>query len=160
MNKVIMLGRLTRENAVSGEENSKVVRNTIAVQRSFKNKDGNYETDFIPIVAWGKTGEFLEKHFKKGDAIVIDGSMRSGSYEKDGKTIYTLECHVNNIEFSLSRKTDENANSDSEKSDDNNDGNPFTTSDETAPQTDAGTSGTSGDDIFTGGMDQFNDLFN
>lgn len=156
MNKLIMLGRLTRENAVSGEENSKVVRNTLAVQRSFKNKDGNYETDFIPIVAWGKTGDFLEKHFKKGDAIVIDGSMRSGSYEKDGKTIYTLECHVNNIEFSLSRKTDENTNS--EKSDnDNNDGNPFTASDETAPQTDAGTSG---DDIFTGGMDQFNDLFN
>lgn len=156
MNKLIMLGRLTRENAVSGEENSKVVRNTLAVQRSFKNKDGNYETDFIPIVAWGKTGDFLEKHFKKGDAIVIDGSMRSGSYEKDGKTIYTLECNVNNIEFSLSRKTDENTNS--EKSDnDNNDGNPFTASDETAPQTDAGTSG---DDIFTGGMDQFNDLFN
>lgn len=156
MNKLIMLGRLTRENAVSGEENSKVVRNTLAVQRSFKNKDGNYETDFIPIVAWGKTGDFLEKHFKKGDAIVIDGSMRSGNYEKDGKTIYTLECHVNNIEFSLSRKTDENTNS--EKSDnDNNDGNPFTASDETAPQTDAGTSG---DDIFTGGMDQFNDLFN
>lgn len=156
MNKLIMLGRLTRENAVSGEENSKVVRNTLAVQRSFKNKDGNYETDFIPIVAWGKTGDFLEKHFKKGDAIVIDGSMRSGSYEKDGKTIYTLECHVNNIEFSLSRKTDENTNS--EKSDnDNNDGNPFATDSEAALQTDAGTSG---DDIFTGGMDQFNDLFN
>lgn len=156
MNKLIMLGRLTRENAVSGEENSKVVRNTLAVQRSFKNKDGNYETDFIPIVAWGKTGDFLEKHFKKGDAIVIDGSMRSGNYEKDGKTIYTLECHVNNIEFSLSRKTDENTNS--EKSDnDNNDGNPFVADSEAASQTDAGTSG---DDIFTGGMDQFNDLFN
>lgn len=154
MNKIIMLGRLTRENAVSGEDNSKVVRNTLAVQRSFKNKDGNYETDFIPIVAWGKTGDFLEKHFKKGDAIVIDGSMRSGSYEKDGKTIYTLDCHVNNIEFSLSRKTDENTNS--EKSD-NDDGNPFTADAETSSQTDAGTSG---DDIFTGGMDQFNDLFN
>ncbi len=156
MNKLIMLGRLTRENAISGEENSKAVRNTLAVQRSFKNKDGNYETDFIPIVAWGKTGDFLEKHFKKGDAIVIDGSMRSGSYEKDGKTVYTLECHVNNIEFSLSRKTDENTNS--EKSDnDNNDGNPFVADSEAALQTDAGTSG---DDIFTGGMDQFNDLFN
>lgn len=111
MNKIVLVGRMVRDNKVSGENEHKVLRNTVAVQRQYKNKEGNYDTDFVPISAFGKTADFIEKFFKKGDVIAITGRFTSGEYEKDGNKIYTQDITVESVEFVPGTKKDEsNAN--------------------------------------------------
>ena len=98
-NQTTLIGRLTRETETTDGDNV-VLRNTIAVKRDYKNKDGDYESDFISIVAFGKTAEFIEKYFNKGDAIVVGGSIRTGSYtNKDGQKIYTTDVSVDKADF-------------------------------------------------------------
>ena len=77
---------------------------TLAVQRDFKNKDGNYDADFIRCKAFGKRGEFAEKYLHKGMKILAEGRLQSGSYEKDGQTHYTTDLIVDRHEFCESRK--------------------------------------------------------
>lgn len=111
MNKIVLVGRMVRDNKVSGENEHKVLRNTVAVQRQYKNKEGNYDSDFVPISAFGKTADFIEKFFKKGDVIAITGRFTSGEYEKDGNKIYTQDITVESVEFVPGTKKDEsNAN--------------------------------------------------
>ena len=76
MNLVVEIGRLTRDP----EERNGAVRFTTAVTRRFKNKDGQYDSDFINCVAFAKTGEFIQKYFHKGDKIAITGRIQTGSY--------------------------------------------------------------------------------
>ena len=94
MNKVILMGRLTRDPEVrysQGDNASAVARYTLAVDRRFK-RDGEQTTDFINCVAFGKTAEFFANYFSKGDAVEICGSIQTGKYEdSDGKTIYTTD---------------------------------------------------------------------
>ena len=108
MNKVILIGRLTKDPDIKyhGEKNVATMKNVLAVQRGFKDKDGKYGTDFITISAFGKTCEFIEKYFHKGSQIVIEGEWRTGNYEKDGAKIYTNECVVSKVDFCGSKNDD------------------------------------------------------
>lgn len=103
MNKVIVVGRLTRDPEMKytiGESATAIARFSLAVNRKFKNADGEYETDFINCVAFGKTAEFIEKYFNKGMAMGIVGRIQTGSYtNKDGQKVYTTEVVVEETEF-------------------------------------------------------------
>lgn len=104
MNKVILIGRLTKEPAMNTSSNTTVCKFNIAVDRAYK-KDGEQSTDFISCVAFGKTAEFIGKYFSKGSKIVLEGEWRTGSYtNKDGQKVYTNDCVVNRVEFGESKK--------------------------------------------------------
>lgn len=96
MNTVNIIGRLVRENELRySPSGTAVLKNTIAVNRKFK-KD---ESDFVSILAFQKTAELIANHINKGDQFGIDGHIQTGSYEKDGKKVYTTEVVVDNITF-------------------------------------------------------------
>lgn len=103
MNKVELVGRLTRDPEVrysQGEKATAIARFTLAVDRRVKDADGNYGADFISCVAFGKTGDFLEKYFKKGMKIGITGRIQTGNYtNKDGVKVYTTDVVVDDAEF-------------------------------------------------------------
>lgn len=107
MNKFIGSGRLTKEPEVrytSGSEPKAVARYTLAINRDHKNADGNVDADFLNCVTFGKNGEFAEKYLHKGMKIAIEGRIQTGSYEKDGKKIYTTDIVVERHEFVESKK--------------------------------------------------------
>lgn len=103
MNKVVLIGRLTRdpETRISNGGNATATaRFSLAVNRKFKNAEGNYDADFINCVAFGKTAEFIEKYFTKGSAMAIVGRIQTGSYtNKDGVKVYTTDVVVDEVEF-------------------------------------------------------------
>lgn len=103
MNKVIIIGRFTRDPEIkytTGENATATTRFSLAVNRRFKNKEGNYDADFINCVAFGKTAEFIEKYFTKGMAIGITGRIQTGSYtNKEGQKVYTTDVVVEETEF-------------------------------------------------------------
>ena len=113
MNKVELVGRLTRDPEVrysQGENASAIARFSIAVNRRFKNAEGNYDADFINCVAFGKSGEFVEKYFKKGMAIGVTGRIQTGSYtNKDGVKVYTTDVVVEETEFVESKGSGANS---------------------------------------------------
>ena len=103
MNKVQLVGRLTRDPEIrysQGENATATARFSVAVNRRFKNSEGNYDADFINCVAFGKSAEFMEKYFKKGMAIGLTGRIQTGSYtNKDGQKVYTTDVVVEETEF-------------------------------------------------------------
>ena len=109
MNKVMLVGRLTRDPNVrysQGENQMCVARFTLAVdRRRSRNQDANGQTaDFIDCVAFGRTGEFIEKYAHKGTKFNIVGRIQTGSYQnKDGQTVYTTDVVVEEIEFGESK---------------------------------------------------------
>lgn len=108
MNKVILMGRLTRDPDVrhSGEDNSMAIaRYTLAVDRRFR-RDGNDQgADFIGCVAFGRSAEFAEKYLRQGTKMVITGRIQTGSYtNKDGQKVYTTDVVVEEQEFAESKK--------------------------------------------------------
>lgn len=106
MNKVILMGRLTREPEVrysNGAEPLAVARYTLAVNRRFKRKD-EPEADFIPCVAFGKSGEFAEKYFRKGQLVAVTGRLQVRSWDKDGERRWTTEVIVEEQYFAESKK--------------------------------------------------------
>lgn len=111
MNKVILMGRLTRDPDVRYSQTANgsmaVARYTLAVDRRFK-KDGETNADFISCVAFGKVGEFAEKYLHQGTKIVVEGRIQTGSYtNKDGNKVYTTDISVENCEFAESKATSE-----------------------------------------------------
>ncbi|MFQ9516313.1 MAG: single-stranded DNA-binding protein [Eubacterium sp.] len=113
MNKVILMGRLTRDPEVrystSGDNQLAIARYTLAVDRRFKRDGDNQTADFIRCVAFGRSGEFAEKYFRQGTKIVAEGRIQTGSYQdKDGKTVYTTEVVVENQEFAESKAASDN----------------------------------------------------
>lgn len=106
MNKVILMGRITRDPEVrytQGDNASAVARFSLAVDRRFK-KDGDQTADFINCVAFGKTGEFIEKYGHKGTKFVVEGRIQTGSYtNKDGQKVYTTDVVVEQVEFAESK---------------------------------------------------------
>jgi len=104
MNKVILIGRLTRDPEVrSAGENVTVARFPLAVDRRFK-KDGEQGADFPNIVAFGKTAEFIEKYIGKGVKIALEGRIQTGSYtDKNGVKRYTTDIIADNVEFAESK---------------------------------------------------------
>lgn len=109
MNKVELVGRLTRDPEVrytQGENASAIARFSVAVNRRFKNNEGNYDADFINCVAFGKSAEFIEKYFRKGMAIGITGRIQTGNYtNKDGVKVYTTDVVVEEAEFVESKNS-------------------------------------------------------
>ena len=101
MNKVVLVGRLTRDPEVrSTSTGNSNARFTVAVNRNFKNKDGQYDADFISCVAFSRTAEFIAKYFKKGNMICLEGRIQTGSYDaQDGTKRYTTDVVVDNVEF-------------------------------------------------------------
>lgn len=106
MNKVILLGRLTKDPELrysQGNNPMAIARYTLAVDRKFK-RDGEPNADFINCIAFGKNGEFAEKYLHKGIKILIEGRWQSGSYtNKDGQKVYTNDCIVESCEFAESK---------------------------------------------------------
>lgn len=106
MNKVILLGRLTRDIEVrysTGERPTAIARYTLAVQRRF-NREGEQDADFVSCVAFGKAAEFAEKYFRQGTKIVIAGRIQTGSYiNRDGRKIHTTDVVVEEQEFAESK---------------------------------------------------------
>lgn len=107
MNKVILMGRLTRSPEVrysQGAEPVAVARYTLAVNRRFKRKD-EPEADFIPCVAFGKSGEFAEKYFRKGQLVAVTGRLQVRSWDKDGERRWTTEVIIEEQYFAESKNS-------------------------------------------------------
>ena len=106
MNKVILMGRLTRDPEVRytpGENSFAIARYTLAVDRKIR-KDGDATADFINCVVFGRSAEFVEKYFRKGLKITIAGRIQTGSYtNRDGQKVYTTEVVVEDQEFAESK---------------------------------------------------------
>jgi single-strand DNA-binding protein len=107
MNKVILMGRLTRDPDVrysSGDSSTAVARYTLAVDRRFKRNGDDQTADFINCVAFGRQGEFAEKYLRKGVKIAVTGRIQTGSYtNKDGQKVYTTDVVIDEQEFAESK---------------------------------------------------------
>ena len=107
MNKVILMGRLTRDPEVrysQGENPTAIARYTLAVDRRFNRNNDDQSADFIGCVAFGRAGEFAEKYFRKGTKIAVTGRIQTGSYtNKDGVRVYTTDVVVEEQEFAESK---------------------------------------------------------
>ena len=108
MNKVILMGRLTRDPDVrysQGDNSMAIARYTLAVDRRFK-RDGEASADFISCVAFAKQAEFAERYLHQGTKLVVEGRIQTGSYtNKDGQKVYTTDIVVENCEFAESKAT-------------------------------------------------------
>lgn len=105
MNKVIIIGRLTKDSELRYTESELAICDfTLAVDREYK-KD---ETDFINCKAFGKLGETINKYTHKGDLIAVCGRINTGSYEKDGHKVYTTNVVVDQVKFLQAKKEEDN----------------------------------------------------
>ena len=110
MNKVILMGRLTRDPEVrysQGENSTAIARYTLAVDRRFRrNNDGEQTADFIGCVAFGRSAEFAEKYFRQGLKVIVTGRIQTGSYtNKEGQKVYTTDVVVEDQEFAESKNS-------------------------------------------------------
>ena len=105
MNKVILMGRLVKDPELRQTPSGvSVARFSIAVNRRFKNDNGEYDADFINCVAWRQTSEFITKYFQKGSMIAITGSIQVSSWDdKEGKRQYSTEVVVDDAYFTSSK---------------------------------------------------------
>ena len=109
MNKVILMGRLTRDAEIrysQGKSSTAIARFSLAVDRRFRRDNDEQTADFINCVAFNKTAEFLERFGRKGTKFVLEGRIQTGSYtNKDGQRVYTTDVVVENIEFAESKNS-------------------------------------------------------
>ena len=105
MNKIILMGRLTRDPEVRyiQRDNTPVARYSLAVDKKYKREDG-ITADFFQLVAFGKAAEFAEKYLRKGVKILVSGRVQTGTYEKDGMKIPFFEVVVEEQEFAESKQ--------------------------------------------------------
>lgn len=110
MNKVVLVGRLTRDPEVRVFSNGNPVANfTLAINRNFKNKDGNIDADFIPVAVYGRQVDVIQKYVTKGSQLGVDGRIQVRSYDaQDGSKRYVTEVVADNIELMGSRKDNTN----------------------------------------------------
>ena len=112
MNKVILMGRLTRDAEVrysQGDASTAVARFSLAVDRRFKRDGDDQSADFINCVAFGRTGEFMERFGRKGTKFLVEGRIQTGSYtNKDGQRVYTTDVVVEQVEFAESKASNDN----------------------------------------------------
>jgi single-strand DNA-binding protein len=109
MNQIILCGRLCSDPDVRyGTNSNAIAKFSIAVDRRFK-RDGQPTADFFNCVAFGKTGEFIEKYFHKGSKILLSGEMQNNNYKnKEGQMVYGFQVAVNNVEFAESKSQQNN----------------------------------------------------
>ena len=105
INKVILLGRVVRDPEVRNTQNNTMVCSfSLAVNRRFK-QEGQPDADFINIVAWGKTAEFVAKYFTKGQQVAVVGRIQTRNYDdKDGRKVYVTEVVAEEVHFADSKK--------------------------------------------------------
>lgn len=109
MNYVSISGRLVKDVELKyTTSNIPVCNFTVAVNKNFKNADGNYEANFINCVAWRKTAELIAKYLKKGSLALYQGELSQSTYEYEGRTNYKLEVLVSNVEFLETKAQAEN----------------------------------------------------
>jgi single-strand DNA-binding protein len=113
MNRVILMGRLTRDPEVrytQGERSMAVARFTVAVDRRVRRDQNNGEqqtADFISCVAFDRTAEFIQKYFTQGRRILLQGRIQTGSYtNKDGQKVYTTDIVADDVEFCENRNSE------------------------------------------------------
>ena len=113
MNKVILMGRLTRDPDIrysQGERQMAIARYTLAVDRRGRGNNGEATADFIQCVAFDRAAEFAEKYFHQGTKIVITGRIQTGSYtNRDGQKVYTTDIVVEDQEFAESKASSQNS---------------------------------------------------
>ena len=112
MNICTIIGNLTKapetRTTQSGTANCSF---TVAVQRRFKNANGEHETDYIPVVAWRQLAELCSKYLDKGRKVAVTGSIQTRSYDKDGTKRYVTELIADNVEFLTSQNHAQNGQS-------------------------------------------------
>ena len=112
MNKVVLMGRLTRDPEVrytNGDNSMAIARYTLAVNRRFR-RDGEQSADFINCIAFGKNAEFTEKYLRQGMKIVVTGHIQTGSYtNRDGQRVHTTDVVVDEQEFAESKASQQQA---------------------------------------------------
>lgn len=107
MNSVNIVGRLTKDIEITKTQGgTSVGKFTIAVNRKFK-QEGQPEADFIRCIAWGKTTEIMAQYLSKGSQLGVTGRIQTGSYDKDGKTVYTTDVVVESFDFLEPKKDKE-----------------------------------------------------
>lgn len=115
MNKVMLMGRLTRDPEIrysQGNDQMAIARYTLAVDRRFNRNNADQSADFISCVAFGKSAEFAEKYLRQGTKIVVTGRIQTGSYtNKDGNKVYTTDVVVEDQEFAESKNSNSGNNS-------------------------------------------------
>lgn len=100
MNKIILVGRLTKDPELSATQNSSYVRFNLAVDRRFKRDGDEVTADFPSCIAWGKTAEFIDKYFHKGMKLGLVGRIQTGSYtNQDGQKVYTTDVVAEEVKF-------------------------------------------------------------
>lgn len=107
LNQVVLVGRLVKDPELKEVNNKKITNITIAVPRSYKNINGEYDTDFIDCTLWQGVAENTTEFCKKGDIIGIKGRMESDSYEKDQKMIYKIKVIAERVTFIGNKKEKE-----------------------------------------------------
>ena len=108
LNQLVVIGRLTKDPELRQTENGKNVTNiTLAVPRSYKNSNGEYETDFIDCVLWSGVAESTSEYCKKGDLIGVKGRVQTRVYEKDEVKKFATEVVAEKVTFLSSKKADE-----------------------------------------------------
>ena len=108
LNQIVLVGRLTRELEIKEENNKKVANMQLAIPRSFKNADGEYETDFIDIILWSSIAENTAEYCRKGDIIGVKGRLQSSVQEdKKGNKIFKTQVVAEKVTFLSSRSSKE-----------------------------------------------------
>ncbi len=108
LNQIVLVGRLTKDPEVRETENGKKVsRITLAVPRSYKNTDGEYESDFISCTLWTGIAENTAEYCRKGDLLGIKGRLETRTYEKDEETKYVSEIIAEKVTFLSNKKKEE-----------------------------------------------------
>ncbi len=107
LNQVVLVGRLVRDPELRETENGKKVTTiTLAVPRSYKNVNGEYDTDFIDCTLWIGVAESTSEYCKKGDLLGIKGRLQSNVYEKDDKKVYVTDVIAEKVTFLTSKRAD------------------------------------------------------
>lgn len=111
MNKVILMGRMAADPETRyTQNNTAMTRFKIAVNRQIK-QEGQPTADFFQITAWGKTAEFVQKYFTKGQQVLVEGNLRNNSWtDKDGNKRYSDDIHAEKVYFADSKKSNDNSN--------------------------------------------------
>ena len=108
LNQVVMVGRLVKDPELKETENGKkVTRITLAVPRSYKNSDGEYDTDFVDCTLWTGVAESTTEYCKKGDLLGVKGRLQTSTYEKNEQKKYVTSVIAEKVTFLTTKKSDE-----------------------------------------------------
>ena len=98
LNRSVITGRLTKDPVIRNTEGeNRLALFTLAVDRNYRDENGDKRADFIQVSAWNALSEVCEKHLRKGDLCTVEGSIRTGSYKKEGSMVYTTRVNADSV---------------------------------------------------------------